>query len=282
MTFFQAVLYGLIQGLTEFIPISSTAHLRVVPALLGWEDPGAAFTAVIQWGTWVAAVIYFRDDVWRITAGFFRGLPSRPLWKSADAKMAWMICLGTFPVVVCGVLFKKWIENELRSLFVIACAAIVLALVMLLAELVALSRKRAGKNLTLRSDHHGRIVCRTEPRDGRSFFVLALPTGHIRRRSIRTVQGTPRVARIPKPSHQPRSCFGSGRGRGLRDHCLTAPVSEDPRYLCFHHLPTWAGFLSVVRLGPGITGDCGSFWRGAIRRTTNFTDSTVFTDNKLM
>src|SRR5437016_3883437 len=117
MDLWQAILLGVIQGLTEFLPISSTAHIRIVPALLGWDDPGAAFTAVIQWGTLVAALLYFREDIIRLLTAIWTGLRTGKLCATLDAKMAWMIVLGTVPVVVFGLLFKKHIETSLRSLY---------------------------------------------------------------------------------------------------------------------------------------------------------------------
>ena len=131
MTIWQSIVLGLIQGLTEFLPISSTAHLRIVPALLGWDDPGAAFTAVIQLGTLVAVLAYFRRDIMAITRGAFRG-----------EKLGWMIAAGTVPVVVLGLLFKHRIETSLRSLYVIAGAMIGLALVLALAEWVTKRRDK--------------------------------------------------------------------------------------------------------------------------------------------
>ncbi|MBM4068612.1 MAG: undecaprenyl-diphosphatase UppP [Planctomycetes bacterium] len=153
MDFIQAVLLGIIQGFTEFLPISSTAHLRVVPALLGWErDPGAAFTAVIQWGTLLAALIYFRSDILRITIAVLDGLRTRDPWGHPDARMGWMIALGTVPIVVCGLAFKKAIKEDLRSLYVIAAAAIGLAIVLLSAELWVRRRQQKGQPLKGMSD----------------------------------------------------------------------------------------------------------------------------------
>jgi undecaprenyl-diphosphatase len=134
VTYLQAVALGVIQGLTEFLPISSTAHLKVIPVLLDWKDPGAAFTAVIQWGTWFASVLYFWDDIQRLTVAFFRGLrDGRPL-GTTDARLAWMIVVGTVPIVVFGLLLEKQIKGPLRSLYVIAGAAVGLALVLAVAE----------------------------------------------------------------------------------------------------------------------------------------------------
>jgi undecaprenyl-diphosphatase len=134
MTHFQAVILGIIQGLTEFLPISSTAHLKVIPSLCGWDDPGAAFTAVIQWGTWLASVWYFRDDIGRLTVAFFAALrQGRPL-GTPEARVAWMIVVGTLPIVAFGLLLEPKIKGPFRSLYVIAGAAIGLALLLILAE----------------------------------------------------------------------------------------------------------------------------------------------------
>src|ERR1700676_4697064 len=143
----EAIVLRIIQGLTEFLPISSTAHLRLIPALLGWEDPGAAFTAVIQWGTWAASVIYLRHDIIRLLSAFFQGLRTGRPFATHDARLAWMIAVGTVPIVVFGLLLEKHIKGPFRSLYVIAAAAIVLALVMLLAEWWAARRRKAGTDL---------------------------------------------------------------------------------------------------------------------------------------
>jgi undecaprenyl-diphosphatase len=138
MSFLEALVLGIVQGLTEFLPISSTAHLRIVPALLGWNDPGAGFTAVIQLGTLAAVLAYFRDDIWRIgrawTLGLMRGRP----WADFDARM------GTVPIVAFGLLFKGHIKTTLRSLYVIAGAMIALAVLLALAEALMCWRARRG------------------------------------------------------------------------------------------------------------------------------------------
>jgi undecaprenyl-diphosphatase len=145
MTHFQAIIIGIIQGLTEFLPVSSTAHIRIVPALLNWDDdPGAAFTAVIQTGTLVAALIYFRDDIWNITLGTLRGLHERKPFATLEARLGWMIAIGTVPVVVFGLLFKERIERDWRSLYVISAAMGGLAVVLALAEWLVHRRAAAG------------------------------------------------------------------------------------------------------------------------------------------
>lgn len=134
MSPFQALVLGLVQGLTEFLPISSTAHLRIVPHFLGWGDPGIAFSAVIQLGTLAAVFVYFAKDIGRLTLAALVSLKERNLNHSADSRMAWAIVPGTVPIAVLGLSFKGFIETEARSLTIIALALIVLALLLMLAE----------------------------------------------------------------------------------------------------------------------------------------------------
>jgi len=134
MDAFQAIVLGIVQGLTEFLPISSTGHLRIVPAFLGWEDPGAAFTAVTQLGTMAAVLLYFRDDLWRITTTWALSLREPELRPQLDARMGWYIGLGTIPIAIFGFIFKDQIEKGARSLYLIGCTLIVLGLLLLLAE----------------------------------------------------------------------------------------------------------------------------------------------------
>ena len=135
MSFLEEIVLGLVQGLTEFLPISSTAHLRIVPAFVGWEDPGAAFTAVTQLGTMCAVLLYFRTDLIRITRAWLRSVrePARRR-DDLDARLGWYIVLGTVPIGIFGVLFKDQIETGARDLYLIGTALIVLGLVLLLAE----------------------------------------------------------------------------------------------------------------------------------------------------
>ena len=137
----QAIVLGIVQGLTEFLPVSSTAHLRIVPAFMGWEDPGAAFTAVIQLGTMAAVLLYFRAELWRISrawAGELR-LPYRR--RSHEANLGWFIVLGTIPISIFGFVFRDQIESGARSLYLIGSALILFSFVMLLAEHLG-SRRR--------------------------------------------------------------------------------------------------------------------------------------------
>jgi undecaprenyl-diphosphatase len=132
----EAIVLGLVQGLTEFLPISSSGHLRIVPAFLGWDDPGAGFTAVIQLGTMAAVLVYFRGDLWRIATAWARQrrLPFRE--ESTDARLGWFIIIGTIPISIFGVAFSDQIESGARDLYLIGSALIAFSFVMLLAERV--------------------------------------------------------------------------------------------------------------------------------------------------
>lgn len=134
MSLFQAVVLGLVQGLTEFLPISSTAHLLIVPTVLGWPDPGSGFSAAIQLGTLVAVFVYFASDMRRLFIAAIDSLRHRNLRHSSDSVMAWSIIPGTLPVGILGLLFKDQIDTDVRSLEVVAAALIALALALLLAE----------------------------------------------------------------------------------------------------------------------------------------------------
>jgi undecaprenyl-diphosphatase len=131
---FKAVFLGILQGLTEFLPISSSAHLRIFPELFGWEDPGAAFTAVVQIGTEAAVLIFFWRDIWRIGSTWARSLFDRDLRGHRDARMGWFIIVGSAPIVLLGVVFKDVIEQDLRNLWVIGVALVVLGVVLGVAE----------------------------------------------------------------------------------------------------------------------------------------------------
>jgi undecaprenyl-diphosphatase len=138
----EAIVLGVVQGLTEFLPISSTAHLRIVPAFLGWDDPGAAFTAVTQLGTMAAVLLYFRADLWRIAAGWLRGLRDPAARGTLESRLGWYILLGTIPIGAFGFLFRNQIEDSARNLYLIGSMLILLGLALLLAESVATRRRR--------------------------------------------------------------------------------------------------------------------------------------------
>src|SRR5262245_42521931 len=104
MSLLEAIVLGIVQGLTEFLPISSTAHLKIVPVLLGWPEPGAAFSAVIQIGTLVAVIAYFRKEIFQILRAILLGMRSGAPLANPDARLGWMIAAGSVPIVLCGIL----------------------------------------------------------------------------------------------------------------------------------------------------------------------------------
>ena len=140
MSLIEAIVLGLVQGLTEFIPISSTGHLKLVPELLGWGDPGAPVSAVIQFGTILAVVIYFFRDIIRLTVGFFRGLAARAPFGDRDSAEAWYVIIATIPIIILGVLLKDLIEGVFRSTWVVTFQLIFIAVLMQLAERYAKTR----------------------------------------------------------------------------------------------------------------------------------------------
>jgi undecaprenyl-diphosphatase len=141
VTYIEAIVLGLIQGLTEFIPISSSAHLRIVPEFFGWEDTGAATTAVIQLGTLLAVLIYFAKDLALITRGFFVGLARRQPFAIPESRLAWYLIFATIPVGVLGLAFKDFIEGGARNMWINASALIGAAILLIAAE--RYSKRRA-------------------------------------------------------------------------------------------------------------------------------------------
>lgn len=142
MDLFTAVVLGLVQGLTEFLPISSSAHISIAGRLLGQEDPGAAFTAITQLGTEAAVLIYFWRDIVRIITRWCASLSGRIPRGDPDAMLGWWVILGSFPIAVLGLLLQDVIETDLRSLWITATMLLVFALVILGAERVASQRKQ--------------------------------------------------------------------------------------------------------------------------------------------
>jgi undecaprenyl-diphosphatase len=145
----QAIILGIVQGLTEFLPISSTGHLRIIPAFAGWEDPGAAFTAITQLGTMAAVLLYFRADLWRIGLAWLKSLRDPAVRQTLDARLGWYIVLGTIPISIFGLAFKDTIEDEARSLYVIGTTLIVLGIVLAWAERAG-RQEREIETLTVR------------------------------------------------------------------------------------------------------------------------------------
>ncbi|MFF5259577.1 undecaprenyl-diphosphate phosphatase [Actinomadura viridis] len=149
MNVVEATVLGIVQGLTEFLPISSSGHMLFVPKFLGWEDPGAAFSAVIQVGTMAAVIIYFWRDLVRILATWTRSLWTPRLRTHQDARMGWYIGLGTIPIGVCGLAFKDFIEGPSRNLWINATSLILMGLLLMVAEWAG-TRKREVGDLNLR------------------------------------------------------------------------------------------------------------------------------------
>src|SRR3954471_4957622 len=139
MGWFEAVVLGIVQGLTEFLPISSSAHLRIVASVFGWEDPGAAFTAITQIGTELAVLLYFRKDIARIVSAWVLSLAGKRK-HDPDARMGWLIIIGSIPIVVLGVLFKDAIETTFRDLRIVAIALVAFSLILFAAD--RLGRKK--------------------------------------------------------------------------------------------------------------------------------------------
>ncbi len=130
ITYFQALILGIVQGLTEFLPVSSSAHLLIVSTFAGWDDPGAAFTAVTQIGTETAVLIYFRHDIWRILSTWTRSLYTPELRSNIDARMGWYVIFGTLPIGFFGFVFSSQIETAARNLWLVATVLIVFGLVL--------------------------------------------------------------------------------------------------------------------------------------------------------
>ncbi len=149
MSTLEAIVLGIVQGLTEFLPISSTGHLRIVPAFLGWEDPGAAFTAVTQLGTMAAVLLYFRKDLWGILVGFLAGLRRPEARSTLEFRMGALILIGTIPIAIFGFAFSDQIETSARSLYLIGTTLIVLGLVLAVADRVS-TRTRELDSLGVR------------------------------------------------------------------------------------------------------------------------------------
>lgn len=196
MGIFEAILLGIIQGLTEFLPISSSAHLRIASELMGIGDAGAAFTAITQLGTETAVLVFFWKDITRIISRWFRSLLGRVPRRDPDALLGWWIILGSVPIVVCGLLFEDAIDHTLRSLWFVAIALIVFGVLLGWADRVGAQRltldkmgwkhaviyglaqamalipgvSRSGGTITA-----GRLLGYTREQAARYSFLLAIP-----------------------------------------------------------------------------------------------------------
>lgn len=146
MSWLESFILGLVQGLTEFLPISSSAHLRLTAAFAGWHDPGAAFTAITQIGTEAAVLIYFRKDIGRIITAWFGSLFGKVPRSDHDAQMGWLVIVGSIPIGVLGVTFKDQIEGPFRDLRLIATTLIVMGIVLGIADRLAARDETGGKH----------------------------------------------------------------------------------------------------------------------------------------
>ncbi len=229
----KAIVLGTIQGLTEFLPISSSAHLRIFPELFGWGDPGAAFTAVIQIGTELAVLIYFRHDIWRIGKAWLLSL-FKPEWRGQfDARMGWFIIIGSLPIVVLGVLLKDVIEEDFRNLWIVGTTLVVMGIVLGLADRLQQRRPRdqadhpQGRRADGRRPGHGahprRLPQRRDDLDGpgarlraRGRHALRLPARHPgrRRSGALRAQGDPRRRQLLRLGPDPRRHGGVASSSG--------------------------------------------------------------------
>ncbi|MEE1755485.1 undecaprenyl-diphosphate phosphatase [Streptomyces sp. SP18CS02] len=150
MSWFESFILGLVQGLTEFLPISSSAHLRLTAAFAGWHDPGAAFTAITQIGTETAVLIYFRKDIGRILSAWFKSLGNKAMRSDHDAKMGWLVIVGSIPIGVLGITLKDQIEGPFRDLRLIATTLIVMGIVLGIADRLAARDEEGGRHRAVR------------------------------------------------------------------------------------------------------------------------------------
>jgi undecaprenyl-diphosphatase len=139
----KAIVLGIIQGLSEFLPISSTAHLRIIPSFFGWDDIGAAYTAVIQVGTMVAIIIYFWKDLYNMFISFIASIKEKTYASKPYTRLLFMVCIGTIPILIFGYLFKDLIRNQFRSMYVMASSMIIFSFIIFAAE------KFTKRNITI-------------------------------------------------------------------------------------------------------------------------------------
>ncbi len=142
MNLIQAIILGIVQGVTEFAPVSSSAHLVLVPWVFGWPSPGVAFDAILHWGTLTAVMVYFWRDWVRVIKGFSGSLTTRGPWNAqpggrladADSRLAWWIIIGTIPAMVLGLAFKDFFESLFSSPPAVGAFLLVTALILVLGE----------------------------------------------------------------------------------------------------------------------------------------------------
>ncbi|KAB1660187.1 undecaprenyl-diphosphate phosphatase [Pseudoclavibacter chungangensis] len=196
MGWFEAIILGLVQGLTEFLPISSSAHIRIVGEWIGVDDPGATFTAIIQIGTEAAVLVYFWKDITRIISRWFASLTKKVPRDDPDARMGWLIIIGSVPIVLLGYFLQSLIRDQFRSLWIVAISLIVFGVILGLADIFGRNAKnlenlswrdgivygfaqalalipgvsRSGGTITA-----GRIMGYDRPSAARYSFLLAIP-----------------------------------------------------------------------------------------------------------
>ncbi|MFD1657343.1 undecaprenyl-diphosphate phosphatase [Streptomyces caeni] len=146
MSWFASLVLGLVQGLTEFLPVSSSAHLRLTAAFAGWEDPGAAFTAITQIGTESAVLIYFRKDIATILSAWSRSLFDRTMRQDRDARTGWLVIVGSIPIGVLGITLKDQIEGPFRDLRITATTLIALGVILAVADRLAARDETGGRH----------------------------------------------------------------------------------------------------------------------------------------
>lgn len=129
----KAILLGVVQGLTEFLPVSSTAHLRIIPTFFGWGDIGASYTAVIQVGTMIAIILYFRNDLMNMTRAMMLSIKTKD-FKSKDTRLLIMIIIGTIPIVIAGFLLKDLIRHQFRNMYIVAASLIFFSIILMIAD----------------------------------------------------------------------------------------------------------------------------------------------------
>jgi undecaprenyl-diphosphatase len=149
VSWFEAIILGVVQGLTEFLPISSSAHLLILSQLFGWDDPGAAFTAVTQIGTEMAVIIYFRREIGAILRAWARSISDADARRDPDARIGWLVLIGTIPIAVLGVLFKDQIETIARNLWLVSMMLIIFGILLGVADALG-ARVKTERDLTVR------------------------------------------------------------------------------------------------------------------------------------
>jgi undecaprenyl-diphosphatase len=149
VSWFEAVVLGVVQGLTEFLPISSSAHLLILSQLFGWDDPGAAFTAVTQIGTEMAVIIYFRREIGEILRAWSRSIVDADMRREPAARMGWLVIIGTLPIAVLGLIFQDQIETIARNLWLTATMLIVFGLLLGVADALG-ARVKTERDLTVK------------------------------------------------------------------------------------------------------------------------------------